>query len=99
MKYNLSNIMRSAWVIFRKGVQSFAMALRMAWSNAKARFAMDLLWGNLIPDEDISDVSRDKLIITTATNNNYVEIVSDYLFAASQKMAELYKLCNEPEAS
>lgn len=64
----------------------------------KARFAMDLLWGNLIPDEDLSDVSRDKLIVTTSTNNNYVEIVSDYLFAASQKMAELYKLCSEPEA-
>ena len=64
----------------------------------KARFAMDLLWGNLIPDEDLSNVSRDKLIVTTATNNNYVEIVSDYLFAASQKMAELYKLCSEPDA-
>ena len=64
----------------------------------KARFAMDLLWGNLIPDEDLSDVSRDTLIVTTSTNNNYVEIVSDYLFAASQKMAELYKLCSEPEA-
>lgn len=64
----------------------------------KARFAMDLLWENLIPDEDLSDVSCDKLIVTTSTNNNYVEIVSDYLFAASQKMAELYKLCSEPEA-
>lgn len=63
----------------------------------KARFAMDLLWENLIPDEDLSDVSRDKLIVTTATNNNYVEIVSDYLFAAYQKMAELYKLCSEPD--
>ena len=65
----------------------------------KARFTMDLLWENLIPEEDISDVSHDKLIVTTATNNNYVEIVSDYLFAASQKMAGLYKLCSEPEAS
>ena len=36
MKYNLSNIMRSAWTIFHKGVQSFAVALRMAWANAKA---------------------------------------------------------------
>ena len=63
----------------------------------KARFAMDLLWENLIPDEDLSDLSRDKLIVTTATNNNYVEIVSDYLFAAYQKMAELYKLCSEPD--
>ena len=63
----------------------------------KARFAMDLLWENLIPDEDLSDLSRDKLIVTTATNNNYVEIVSDYLFAAHQKMAELYKLCSEPD--
>lgn len=39
MKYNLSNIMRSAWTIFRKGVQSFAEALRLAWSNAKAHNA------------------------------------------------------------
>lgn len=39
MKYNLSNIMRSAWTIFRKGVQSFAVALRMAWANAKAHNA------------------------------------------------------------
>lgn len=36
MKYNLSSIMGAAWKIFRKGVQSFAEALRMAWANAKA---------------------------------------------------------------
>ena len=36
MKYNLSQIMSAAWRIFRKGVQSFAAALRMAWANAKA---------------------------------------------------------------
>ena len=36
MKYNLSNIMRSAWSIFRRGIKSFAEALRMAWANAKA---------------------------------------------------------------
>lgn len=35
MKYNLSNIMRAAWGIFRKGVASFSVALRMAWANAK----------------------------------------------------------------
>lgn len=38
-KYNLSSIMSAAWKIFRKGVQSFAQALRMAWANAKARNA------------------------------------------------------------
>lgn len=37
--YNLSSIMRSAWRIFRKGAQSFAVALRMAWANAKAHNA------------------------------------------------------------
>lgn len=36
MKHNLSAIMRAAWRIFRKGVESFATALRMAWANAKA---------------------------------------------------------------
>ena len=36
MKYNLSSIMGTAWKIFRKGVQSFAEALRLAWANAKA---------------------------------------------------------------
>lgn len=36
MKYNLSEIMEKAWAIFRKGTQSFAVALRMAWANAKA---------------------------------------------------------------
>lgn len=35
-KYNLSGIMRAAWGIFRKGVASFSVALRMAWANAKA---------------------------------------------------------------
>ncbi len=34
-KYNLSSIMRAAWRMFRKGVQSFNLALRMAWANAK----------------------------------------------------------------
>ena len=38
-QYNLSSIMNAAWRIFRKGVQSFAVALRMAWANAKARNA------------------------------------------------------------
>ena len=38
-KYNLSQIMSAAWRIFRKGVQSFAVALRMAWANAKAHNA------------------------------------------------------------
>lgn len=38
-KYNLSNIMSAAWKIFRKGVESFAVALRMAWANAKAHNA------------------------------------------------------------
>lgn len=39
MKYNLSSIMRAAWRIFRKGIQSFAVALRMAWANAKTHNA------------------------------------------------------------
>lgn len=39
MKYNRSSIMSAAWRIFRKGVQSFAVALRMAWANAKAHNA------------------------------------------------------------
>ena len=38
-QYNLSNIMSAAWRIFRKGVQSFAVALRMAWATAKAHNA------------------------------------------------------------
>ena len=38
-KYDLSRIMSAAWRIFRKGVQSFAVALRMAWVNAKAHNA------------------------------------------------------------
>ncbi len=39
MKYNLSQIMTAAWRMFRKGVSSFAVALRMAWANAKAHNA------------------------------------------------------------
>ena len=38
-KYNLSRIMRIAWKFFRKGAQSFAVALRLAWANAKAHRA------------------------------------------------------------
>lgn len=38
-KYDLSSIMSAAWRIFRKGVQSFAAALRMAWANAKTHNA------------------------------------------------------------
>lgn len=36
MRYDLSKIMRSAWRMFRKGIQTFAAALRLAWANAKA---------------------------------------------------------------
>ena len=39
MKYNRKSIMAAAWKIFRKGVHSFAVALRMAWANAKAHIA------------------------------------------------------------
>lgn len=39
MKYNRKSIMAAAWKIFRKGVQSFGAALRMAWANAKAHRA------------------------------------------------------------
>lgn len=35
-KYDLRSIMKTAWRFFRKGIQSFAAALRMAWANAKA---------------------------------------------------------------
>ena len=38
-KYDLSRIMSAAWKIFRKSAQSFAVALRMAWINAKAHNA------------------------------------------------------------
>ena len=38
-KYDLSSIMSAAWRIFRKGVQTFAVALKMAWANAKAHNA------------------------------------------------------------
>ncbi len=39
MKYNLSKIMSAAWKMFRKGVSSFTVALRMAWANAKTHNA------------------------------------------------------------
>lgn len=38
-RYNLSSIMRAAWRLYRKGVASFAEALRMAWKNEKALHA------------------------------------------------------------
>lgn len=39
-KYNLRNIMRAAWRLYRAGTASFSLALRMAWSNEKARHAV-----------------------------------------------------------
>ena len=36
MKYNLSQIMRKAWELFRKGKITFAEALHRAWLSAKA---------------------------------------------------------------
>ena len=38
-QYDLSSIMSAAWRIFRKGVHSFAVALRISWANAKAHGA------------------------------------------------------------
>lgn len=35
-RYNLRNIMYSAWRLFRKLEISFSLALKMAWANAKA---------------------------------------------------------------
>ena len=39
MRYNMRRIMAEAWKIFRKGVQTFAEALRLSWANAKAHNA------------------------------------------------------------
>ena len=36
MKYNLSQIMKKAWELFRKGKVTFAEALHRAWLSAKA---------------------------------------------------------------
>ncbi len=38
-KYNLHSIMRNAWRLYRAGAASFSLALRMSWSNEKARHA------------------------------------------------------------
>lgn len=37
MKFNLRNIMKSAWNFHRKSGITFADALKMAWANAKRR--------------------------------------------------------------
>ena len=39
MNYSKKSIMHTAWNLFRKGVETFAAALRMAWANAKAAAA------------------------------------------------------------
>lgn len=39
MKFNRSSIMKAAWSLYRKGVATFAIALRMAWKNAKTAAA------------------------------------------------------------
>lgn len=39
-RYNLSSIMRAAWRLYRAGIASFSLSLRMAWSNEKARHAV-----------------------------------------------------------
>ena len=39
MKYNLSQIMRKAWEVFRKGKIAFAEALHRSWLSAKAEEA------------------------------------------------------------
>ena len=36
-KYNLSEIMRKAWSLYRKGVAAFAECLHRAWNSAKAQ--------------------------------------------------------------
>ena len=36
MKYNLSEIMHTAWKLFRKGIGTFAECLHRAWNSAKA---------------------------------------------------------------
>lgn len=36
-KYNLSYIMKRAWVIFRKKVMTFSEALRIAWHESKVK--------------------------------------------------------------
>lgn len=65
----------------------------------KARFAMDILLGNMIPEEDITNVSHEELLVNDKFNYACIEIINDYLFTASQKMANLYNLCSKQEAT
>ncbi len=55
----------------------------------KASFAMDQLFSNMIPDANLTRTPYGELIATMATNNYFIEIISDYLAAAAQKIAEL----------
>lgn len=64
----------------------------------KARFVMDQVWDNIIQEDDLPKVSREILIVSATMTNQRIDIINDYLFAASQRMDELYKLCREPDA-
>ena len=42
-KYNLSEIMHTAWKLYRKGTTAFAECLHRAWNSAKALFQVVLI--------------------------------------------------------
>lgn len=64
----------------------------------KARFVMDQVWDDIIQEDDLPKTSREMLIVSASMMNQRIDIINDYLFAASRRMDELYKLCREPDA-
>lgn len=70
----------------------------LAQDIRKARFIMDQVWDDLVSEDDLPKASREMLIFSATMTNQRINIINDYLFAASQRMDELYKLCREPDA-
>lgn len=70
----------------------------LAQDIRKARFIMDQVWDDLVPEDDLPKASREMLIVSATMTNQRIDIINDYLFAASQRIDELYKLCREPAA-
>ena len=70
----------------------------LAQDIRKARFMMDQVWDDLVLEDDLSKASREMLIVSATMTNQRIDIINDYLFAASQRMDELYKPCRNPAA-
>ena len=78
--------LRAAATILEDEIYALSCDLRLA------RFALSEIYNQMIPEDEVSEASQEALLLTDSITREYLEIITDYLHAASEKLDALDKL-------